>query len=739
MNDETLEIILRARDEMSASLKNVQNELGSLNEKANVAGRGVDFLKSALSGIATGVGIAAFFQVEQVFSRLADAIPQLITQGMAFGATVRTIQAVSGGTAVAVSRLVGDLTYMGVSTDNLGMRLLKLSTAVYGNEGEFQKLGIVTRDTNGKLLDSVTILDNVRKVWSTTADGVDKAALSQKLFGRGAADLVEYLNLSNAQVAKLNTEMDALGVTMNEKGVLQAKAASQEFNLLGLSVQGLANKLFTDVAPALQSAVNGIAMWVEKNSSTIAQFAASAANFVLGVISALTGATFKTVTFADSLGALATAGDASSTSLDNNTTAAKANTTAYDNATKAIDKQVTALGNLDAASQRRYEASMKGLSAELTAQLNVLDAEAKRRTNAEQDVANKRALADATKALGDAQKAAGQNPNDPAAQDALLQAQRRVGDIHQQMADQQFQRDQDTRKAQIKAVQTYVDAIVTAEKDSTNKRALLVQLHKDATTLASKLTADRESGDQQAVADDLTKIEAVKSAIVRAAEAARTKTKTDALMTAKAKIADEKAAFLAAFGAGGAVPVGMTAGLGVISAALLSDDRHGGVGGGTGLVGAFKGAQAAGMEFGQKIKDVLGGIGAMVPGLVTAIGSIVTAFGGLVDWVSHNKGTIELVMVMAGAASGNLALAAAGIGLGAANLNDPNSFSPIEDALGLSNKPKFAGPKVPNGQMGPITKYGTESLGVPIQISIDTTTIANIIDARLGQKYRLGR
>lgn len=772
--DETLEIILRARDEMSAQLRGVQGELGRLNDRANLAGRGIGFLKSALMGVATGIGIAAWFQLEEVFSRLASAIPDLIGKGMVFGEKVNELQETTGGTAEATSRLLGVLTILGVNTDQLGLRMGRLSKAIMENEADLNRWGIVTRDAAGKPLDLITQIEAVRQGLDHLGPGSQRTAEALALFSRTGTQMNEFLSLSDAQMKLLNDEMDRLGVTLDENGVMKAERASREFNLFGLSIQGVANKLFSDVAPALISAVDAIASWVRDNSAAIAGFAANAANFVLGVITALTGATFKTITFTDALGKLAGAAGETSDGLYAAADAGKANTASFDAQTKAIDREITALQNLDAAAQRRYESAMRQLGAELQAELDLLTTEERRRANAAEDARAKRDLADATRALGDAQRALAEvdQTKDPAAyaaaQDAVLAASRRVGDIRQAMAETATARAEQERQDEIRKTQDYIAAIEDAEKSSRNRRALLTQLHKNEKILAADLARDRAIGDENAVKDDLAKIEAVKTSIKRVAEQVRAGDRTTDLQDAKKKIADEKQAFLDAFGKGGAVPTGVTAGFGAISAAVLGDSRHGGAeGGGGGLVGAFKGAREAGLAFGAEIKRILDEITKALPAVVTGIGGIATVIGQLTSLVATAGVPIGLSIAALGASTGNIGLVLAGLGIagiGVAGLTSSSAQDQEKARQGAGLRGLQPGavhgsgqlygntPVIANGFNIGSAQWGSGggSVGaVPFILQPQTTvhtilkldgkTIADVVDRYLAAKYRLGR
>lgn len=609
MSNEVLELILRARDEASAGLRNVQAQLTGIAEKARLGERAMGALHNVLTGIGQGLGIAAFFKFEEVISRLTSAIPDLIGQGMRFGETVHNLTEMTGASAEEASRLLGTLEFLGVSTEALGMRMGILSRNVIENEDLLRKLGISIRDSNGHFLNQIEIMYRLQAGLSGVQDGTAKLRIEQAIFGRRAADMAEFFNLTATQAKLLRAEMDRLGITMSEDATAQAEAARKEFNLLGLAVQGVANRLISDVAPALIGAVDAIARWVSENGKAIAAFAANVVNFVLGMITALTGASFATVTFTTALGRIPTLANDARTNVDGLTGATSANTDAIDRNIARIEKQIQAIEARDRAQQRSFERAMSRLQDELTSQLDAIDAAEKAQSDLEAQARLTRELAAAERDL-----VAAQRSGDPA---AIAEARQRVADIVQQQQDAQMRAADDARRAQIRSVKDYVSAIERAETEWTSKKGLLEQLKKDEAILNSKIAAEKARGDTVAVADDEIRLEAVKTAEARAQAAIRNQTQEDALAKEKSRLEDLKKSI----GSVGAVIKGLIAPwldvgktVEATTAAGRNDMRHFGesIDGPGGLVGSLDAARAAGLRFGADMRKTFEGLIAMV-------------------------------------------------------------------------------------------------------------------------------
>ncbi len=654
MNSSVLELIIRAKDEAAQAIASVHQQLSTLADKANVGGRAMGAFGDILKGVAMGIGIQAFMDLQNVFDKLAGSIPDLISKGLSFADTTHQLSLDTGASAEQSSRLLGIFDFLGVSTDGLSMRIGMFSKNVVAHAAYMSQLGIATTDANGHMLDTITILDNARQAFQAHSDGVNKAADAMKLFGRAGLEMLPYLSLTNEQVAALNTEMDTLGVTMNQSGVIQAKAVSQEFNLFGLSVQGVANKLLNDVGPALMQGVQMIADWVSKNGTAIANFASNVVNFVMGMISALTGASFSAVSFAGSLGALGGTASTTADQMGNLGGATKANTKAIDEQTKAVDAQIASLKSLETEQDKQFAKQMSALDAGLSAQAKAIDAKAAAHRLDEQTVSLANQLADAQANLAAAQ-AGKAGVVDPKAVEAAAD---QVTQIQQQQADLQTTIADDARKAQLTTLSDFIKATQQAETDAVDKKKWAETEKKQVTVLQSQIAAAQASGDTQSVSDLTVQLEAVQTAVKKAELDKRNADRMSDLDKQKAQLADLKAA---ASAAGSAVGSSIASGAATGGAAIskMSGDAKvqlGGVG------GAFSTALAAGQDFGAKMRAIFGDIATTIGNVTTGVLGVASAISGL----HISSGEITMIgMGLAGlaVATANLPLALAAIGL----------------------------------------------------------------------------
>lgn len=530
MNNEVFELILKARDEASAALKSVESHLVGIAEKANLGGRALGGLHSILSGIGVGIGLSIFTDLEQTFSRLVGLIPSLIEKGLSFAETVNKISVSTGASAEAASQFAGQLEYLGISTDGIGNRLGMLAKGIKAHEAELTRLGVSIRDASGAYLDEITIVNRARDAISGLGDGLAKTNLARDLFGRSGAGMLEWFNLTNAQITLLNGKLGEMGVIMSEKVAAEAKAAAREGNLLGLAMQGLGNTIMANVVPQLIAGIDSIVNFVQRNGQAISKFASDVVNFVLGMITALTGATASLVPFTTTMNSLApTLTDNQRKLADLNvqlsalppaTNAAGAAAGGLSGAIKeqisTIDRHITALKAEAVAYDLVESRAMKSLNAQIQSQLDALTAGEKAVALDEQRVSLVNQLADAQTALAKAQAgtpaAAGGLVIDPKAVEAAAD---QIAKITQSSRDLEQSVKNDARRAELAKITDYLAQIGTAEKETVNKAKLLAAEKTQALGLQSQIAAAQASGDLQAVADLSIKLQGVQTAATR--------------------------------------------------------------------------------------------------------------------------------------------------------------------------------------------------------------------------------
>ena len=613
-------------------------------------------LSSFKTGILQGMGQQAFRGIESAISDVVNAIPDLIAKGQAYALAVHDIQEVTGASASQSSIFAGTLTSLGIPLDSLNTNFKMLSRQVATNEKLILSWGITTRDAEGVQLNMLTILDSLRGRWGAMTNAAQRNAEINKVLGKTGLDLLEYLKLSDPQVALLTSRLVAYGLVLSQDTVDAAKKAIYEQKQLDLAFTGLGVSLFTQVGPIIRLVMDNIATWVSTNGKTITDTIGTIVNAIAGLISGLTGwDTTGLSSFGDQLVALGSPGsgrvgqlsdelqtlndkyDANAKIIKDGTKATKADTSAVDANIASVDKQIATLDKKDATAEKTFQRDMLRLAAVYGAQLLSLDADERAldTARAKEDLALQ--LLAAQEDLRKAQTAGPVGTIDVA---AAQDARARILDIQAQQREATRVADVDARRAGLEATKAYIESIAQLET-SENKKALAKNLATRRKSLEEQLAAATASGDTTAAAQLTARIEAIKTAETRTQAAIRTGVQKTELEKAKADYAELKKTITDSIGGGtsAAVTAAIEANKGLkkdiadledrISALYSSEyaTHHGGdkapLGAGGSLVAAWTQTAADWKTIGEgMVKSILGD-GTPGSGMVGALQSLI--------------------------------------------------------------------------------------------------------------------
>jgi hypothetical protein len=260
-------------------------------------------IKSTLGGIAAAV--AAGFGVRA----LKEAFDQY-TQG---AAKLVDLAGKAGTTVEALSGIVPIAKLSATSIDDVANAAAKLSKGVVNASRETVGAGkalafldISAKDANGRLKDSVTLMEEIAGKLSKYEDGIVKTTIAQDLFGKTGANMIPFLKdlaVYGVQDATITTaqaraakeyEEDLVRVGMAKSAV--AKIISKEF----LPVADAVVKSFLEMttrAGGLRDTVKGLA-----EDSSLRAFAMMGVDAIALVMNSVDGATRVFKLFGEEIG-----------------------------------------------------------------------------------------------------------------------------------------------------------------------------------------------------------------------------------------------------------------------------------------------------------------------------------------------------------------------------------------------------------------------------------------------------
>lgn len=486
MTPEELQYTVRLKDEASAHQEKIRQGFRGITTEAGTTGRAIQAVQDKLSGFmgwiragfGIGIGNKIFGELEQGLSRIIDLIPSAVSEGRDYAQTLKDIQRITGMSAQDTSIYAGILGRLGIPLSDVQRTLAMFGRNLLANEDLLHQLGVTTRDSNGALLDSATILDNTRRQFNQYGSSLQATGAAQELFSRTGFKFLEFLQLSDDEVKSITGDLERWGLVLDQRVLDAAERSNRALNNLHQGFEAIQTTIFGALEPTLTSFVNSFASFIQQNMQAIVTFAVSATNFILGLIGGLLGIDFtpiKAVTEAAKGGPLTF--DQWSKSQQGMAGAAKGTSSAIDGQIKAIDRQIDAIRKRGQARQDANRAEELALNLQ-RAQQQLEDLRANSPfvaglNNAEQQLAlqkHARDIADAQKGVADASKAINE--------DALSRQERAEIDALQ------------AKKARLQEANAAAKASVNLRAGYEQYLSLFTQQQSDASTAKSILNYD---------------------------------------------------------------------------------------------------------------------------------------------------------------------------------------------------------------------------------------------------------
>lgn len=120
----------------------------------------------------------------------------------------------------------------------------------------FEQLGISTQDLS--TMSREEVFAATIKGLQGMADGTERAALANKLFGKSGQEITPLLNQSAESTEELMKKAEELGFVMSDESVAAAAAFKDSLDTVQRTAQGLVNKVGAELLPSLSDAMTGI-------------------------------------------------------------------------------------------------------------------------------------------------------------------------------------------------------------------------------------------------------------------------------------------------------------------------------------------------------------------------------------------------------------------------------------------------------------------------------------------------
>lgn len=186
-------------------------------------------------------------------------------QAANYGDAIRDASIRTGISTETLSGLKFAAEQTGTSFESINTGLIRMSrNALAASEGTgqaaraFETLGVSVKDSAGQLRSQDAILLDVAEAFSKMEDGTRKAALAQQLFGRGGAQMIEFLNQGEEGLLAFQQRARELGLEILPGAATAADKFNDSLNELQNAQLGLSNTIGQILLPGLTRVVDVI-------------------------------------------------------------------------------------------------------------------------------------------------------------------------------------------------------------------------------------------------------------------------------------------------------------------------------------------------------------------------------------------------------------------------------------------------------------------------------------------------
>jgi len=292
MPNNTLEYILRLRDEFSRSLQaagaGAMSAMGGVTSQSKAledglqsvftrTGQGFALLTGHYEGLGGILG-AIPGPIGVVAEQLGNFVGGAITQVLQLADSYDKLSQRTGFSVEFLSQFTEAADDVRISAGTVEAGVMKFSRALgglgdasdeamngaKGVGGAFEGLGIKTRDTEGKIRPLEDLLLDVSDSFQRMPDGPEKAALAVQLFGRSGAELIPILNKGSQAIKDMMQSAKDTGLTFDRDTIAAMARLKTAQDTLEDSWTGLTRKVGTAVIPALADFTQAMNMGMEK-------------------------------------------------------------------------------------------------------------------------------------------------------------------------------------------------------------------------------------------------------------------------------------------------------------------------------------------------------------------------------------------------------------------------------------------------------------------------------------------
>jgi hypothetical protein len=249
MSDNTASIVIDGNvSPLRAALRQAAQDMQNFGNKA---GSGIGSAIAPLEALQTKfIAIGAVLAGGAIFKVAVDAAAQLTEQSIQLGRAM-------GVSATEASGMIAALEDVGATQDEFGAASKGLTRNLRDNEAALQAMGLQTRDAAGNFRPMNELMLDAVGVVNQYADGADRNAAAQMVFGKSVDGTSKLLNLQAETVSENKALLESLGATVGEDAVANFQAYDAAMDKAHLTVKAMQSTIGNALMPVLTEMANG--------------------------------------------------------------------------------------------------------------------------------------------------------------------------------------------------------------------------------------------------------------------------------------------------------------------------------------------------------------------------------------------------------------------------------------------------------------------------------------------------
>ena len=283
----TIGLIMALQDKCSPNIKKIAENLGITEKEAKKLNAQVGRLSKDLGGklktacFAVGAGLSAVVATTGVLvNKTMEAGDRIDKMSQKIGMSRASFQKWD----YVLSQSGTDIEKMQVGMKTMSQQMV--ASTKQGSEAQkmFQKLGVSVKDSNGNFKSQEQAFEEVIRAFQKMPDGIEKANMAQKLFGKTGSDLRPLLNGVRGDIDELNKKYEQLGLGMSNDAVDASVKLKDTIDTLQRAFSAFGFQIGAELMPTIQSLADELIAHLPQIKATLTPVLEGLGNVVKFVI-----------------------------------------------------------------------------------------------------------------------------------------------------------------------------------------------------------------------------------------------------------------------------------------------------------------------------------------------------------------------------------------------------------------------------------------------------------------------